>query len=126
MVPRITTRGVRVLALAAHTIASAVVVVAVKAKAGLRRSPHTNTIVITAEIESGLVAKDDLVPFHCSAVSSCVAPLQTRRRRWVDVKGSTRNGRRDPNVFQPGAFVWFGKTQAPREGATCACVAADE
>ncbi|GFV50824.1 hypothetical protein TNCV_4237791 [Trichonephila clavipes] len=39
--------------------------------------PHTNTIAITAEIESGFVAKDDLVPFHCSTVSSWVAPLQT-------------------------------------------------
>ncbi|GFV59719.1 hypothetical protein TNCV_1907901 [Trichonephila clavipes] len=40
-------------------------------------SPHTNTIVITSEIESGFVAKDDLVPFRCSLVSLCVAPLQT-------------------------------------------------
>ncbi|GFT25236.1 hypothetical protein TNCV_181081 [Trichonephila clavipes] len=40
-------------------------------------SSHTNTIVITAEIESGFVAKDDLVPFRCSPVSSCAAPLQT-------------------------------------------------
>jgi len=40
-------------------------------------SPHTNTIVITAEIESGFVAKDDLVPFRCSPVSSCAAKLQT-------------------------------------------------
>ncbi|GFT97135.1 hypothetical protein TNCV_3858011 [Trichonephila clavipes] len=35
-------------------------------------SPHTNTIVISAEIESGFVAKDDLVP-----VSSYVEALQT-------------------------------------------------
>ncbi|GFU71823.1 uncharacterized protein TNCV_2033641 [Trichonephila clavipes] len=39
-------------------------------------SPHTNTIIITAEIESGFVAKDDLVPFRCSPVS-CATPLQT-------------------------------------------------
>ncbi|GFW35881.1 hypothetical protein TNCV_1927121 [Trichonephila clavipes] len=39
--------------------------------------PHTNTILTTAEIESGLVAKDDLVPFRCSPVSLCAAPLQT-------------------------------------------------
>ncbi|GFW67220.1 hypothetical protein TNCV_2359301 [Trichonephila clavipes] len=31
-----------------------------------------------------------------------------RRRRWVGVKGSTRNGR---NALQPGAFVWLEKTQ---------------
>ncbi|GFT67211.1 uncharacterized protein TNCV_783601 [Trichonephila clavipes] len=40
-------------------------------------SPHTNTIVITAEIESGFVDKEDLVPFRCSSVSLCAAPLQT-------------------------------------------------
>ncbi|GFS78109.1 uncharacterized protein TNCV_4548951 [Trichonephila clavipes] len=40
-------------------------------------SPHTNTIVITAEIESGFFAKDELVPFRCSPVSSCTASLQT-------------------------------------------------
>ncbi|GFV12250.1 uncharacterized protein TNCV_1537461 [Trichonephila clavipes] len=34
-------------------------------------------VVITAEIESGFIAKDDLVPFRCSSISSCVAPLQT-------------------------------------------------
>ncbi|GFX40494.1 hypothetical protein TNCV_2372781 [Trichonephila clavipes] len=39
------------------------------------RSPHTNTIVTTAEIEPGFVAKDDLFPFRCSPVSSRVAPL---------------------------------------------------
>ncbi|GFV33764.1 uncharacterized protein TNCV_4568791 [Trichonephila clavipes] len=32
-----------------------------------------------------------------------------------------------PNVLQPGAFVWFEKTQGPTsEGATCAWMAADE
>ncbi|GFW03540.1 uncharacterized protein TNCV_3020521 [Trichonephila clavipes] len=39
--------------------------------------PHQNTNVITAEIESGFVTKDDLVPFRCSPVPSCAAPLQT-------------------------------------------------
>ncbi|GFX49684.1 hypothetical protein TNCV_1637221 [Trichonephila clavipes] len=38
----------------------------------------TSTIVITAEIEYGFLAKDDLVPFHCSPVSSCVTPHQTK------------------------------------------------
>ncbi|GFV29158.1 hypothetical protein TNCV_4601901 [Trichonephila clavipes] len=33
-------------------------------------SPNTNTIVITTEIESGIVTKDDLVQFGCSSVSS--------------------------------------------------------
>ncbi|GFU98654.1 transposon Ty3-G Gag-Pol polyprotein [Trichonephila clavipes] len=40
-------------------------------------SPHTNTIVIAAEIESEFVAKNELVPFRSSPVSSCVALLQT-------------------------------------------------
>ncbi|GFU39282.1 hypothetical protein TNCV_3811271 [Trichonephila clavipes] len=39
-------------------------------------SPHTNTIVITAEIESRFVSKYDLVLFRFSLVSSFVAPLQ--------------------------------------------------
>ncbi|GFX86661.1 hypothetical protein TNCV_1408601 [Trichonephila clavipes] len=50
-----------------------------KANAGLRcttGSPHKNTIVNTAEIESGFVDKDNLVSFLCSPVSSCMAPLQ--------------------------------------------------
>ncbi|GFT52195.1 hypothetical protein TNCV_2530621 [Trichonephila clavipes] len=34
-------------------------------------------IVTTTEIESGFVAKDGMVPFRCSSVSSCAAPLQT-------------------------------------------------
>ncbi|GFX25392.1 uncharacterized protein TNCV_1423771 [Trichonephila clavipes] len=31
-----------------------------------------------------------------------------------------------PNVLQPDAFVWFEKTQAPIDSATCAWMAADE
>ncbi|GFY08208.1 hypothetical protein TNCV_1356201 [Trichonephila clavipes] len=64
--------------------------------------PHTNTIVLTTEIESEFLAKDNLVSFRCSPAK--------RRRRWVGVKGSTRNGRRDPK-FPSSAFVWFEKTQ---------------
>ncbi|GFX29831.1 hypothetical protein TNCV_4749601 [Trichonephila clavipes] len=40
-------------------------------------STNANTIVITAEIESGFVTKVDLVPYRYSPVSSCVTPLQT-------------------------------------------------
>ncbi|GFW71108.1 uncharacterized protein TNCV_91511 [Trichonephila clavipes] len=84
-----------------------------KAKAGLRGcdrvgSPHTNTIVITVEIEFGFVTKDNLVPFRCSSVSSCVAPLQTEASRAAHEMGAAI-----PNVLQPGAFVWFEKTQGP-------------
>ncbi|GFU98788.1 hypothetical protein TNCV_1215041 [Trichonephila clavipes] len=51
-------------------------------------------IVINAEIESGFVAKDRLVPFHCSPVSSFAAPLQTEASRAAHVMGATV-----PNVF---------------------------
>ncbi|GFW24361.1 uncharacterized protein TNCV_606071 [Trichonephila clavipes] len=83
MVRRINTRGDRVLHAMPppHAIMPAVGEAChCKAKAGLRRSPRglrTNTIVITAEIESGFVAKYDLVPFRCRPVSSCTVPLQT-------------------------------------------------
>ncbi|GFU63236.1 uncharacterized protein TNCV_2656811 [Trichonephila clavipes] len=84
-------------------------------------SPHTNTIVITVEIESGFVAKDDLVPFRCSSVSSCVAPFQTEASRIAHVMGAPIQ-----NVFQPGTFLWFEMTEAPSKGATCAWMEADE
>ncbi|GFS86479.1 hypothetical protein TNCV_513441 [Trichonephila clavipes] len=59
-------------------------------------SPHTNTIVITAEIEFGFVAKDDLVPFCCTVQFPRAWYHCKRRSRWVGVKGRRRNGRRDP------------------------------
>ncbi|GFW20410.1 hypothetical protein TNCV_4546771 [Trichonephila clavipes] len=78
MVPRINTRGDPVLkAIRYRTITPAVGAVCHRIEAFTTGSPHTNTIVITAEIESRFVAKDDLVPFRCSPVSSCAAPLQT-------------------------------------------------
>ncbi|GFV49231.1 hypothetical protein TNCV_237651 [Trichonephila clavipes] len=58
-----------------------------------------NTIVITAEIESGFVAKEDLVPFHCSPVSSCVAPLQTEARMGGCQGKHTRWGPRSQMSF---------------------------
>ncbi|GFW09010.1 uncharacterized protein TNCV_3475561 [Trichonephila clavipes] len=100
MVQRINTRGDRLLkTMVPHTITPAVgAVCCCKAKAGLRRSPHTNTIVITAEIESGFITKDDLVPFRGSPVSSYAAPLQTEVSRAAHVMGTAI-----PNVLQPGA-----------------------
>ncbi|GFV69197.1 hypothetical protein TNCV_3518191 [Trichonephila clavipes] len=38
--------------------------------------PHTSTIDITDLIESRFVVKDNLVPFRCSRILSCVIPLQ--------------------------------------------------
>ncbi|GFW12708.1 uncharacterized protein TNCV_3884181 [Trichonephila clavipes] len=89
-------------------------------------SPHTNTIVITDEIESGFVAKTTW--FHSSAVliSSNAAPLQ-KEESMGGVKGSTHNGHSDPKCpsarrirmvrIDPGA---------PSEGATCAWMEADK
>ncbi|GFX81156.1 uncharacterized protein TNCV_1911481 [Trichonephila clavipes] len=77
--------------MAPHTITSAVgAVCRCNENAGLRRSPsgvHKRTR------SSSLLRLnlDDLD--HCSPVSSCVAQ---RRRRWMGVKGSTRNGCLDP------------------------------
>ncbi|GFU38988.1 hypothetical protein TNCV_2144351 [Trichonephila clavipes] len=58
-------------------------------------STHEHTIVLIAEIESGFVAKDDLVPFRSSQVSSCVVPILTQALMG-GLKGSTGNGRLDP------------------------------
>ncbi|PRD25274.1 UNVERIFIED_CONTAM: hypothetical protein NCL1_41373 [Trichonephila clavipes] len=71
-------------------------------------------IVITAEIESGFAAKDDLVPFHCTQSSFLVRGTTPNggvdgwASRAAHVMGTTI-----PNVLQPGAFVWFEKTQGP-------------
>ncbi|GFT86425.1 hypothetical protein TNCV_3259271 [Trichonephila clavipes] len=40
--------------------------------------PHTNTIAVTAQIESRLVAEDHIVPFRCSPIPSCATPLQMK------------------------------------------------
>ncbi|GFU92416.1 putative transposable element [Trichonephila clavipes] len=66
------------------------------------RSPHTNTIVITAEIESRFVTKFDLVPYLCTSVSSCAAPLRTE----ASMGGC--NGRRDPKCPSVRRFRMFG------------------
>ncbi|GFU99578.1 hypothetical protein TNCV_4082991 [Trichonephila clavipes] len=59
----------------------------------------------SAEIESGFVAKDDLVPFRCSPVSS----------------------RRDPKCPSARRLRMIREdTEASSEGATCAWMAADE
>ncbi|GFX56490.1 hypothetical protein TNCV_74361 [Trichonephila clavipes] len=49
-------------------------------------SPHTNTIVVAAEIESGFDAKDGMVPFRCSPVPSSVASLQLEKTQGPLVK----------------------------------------
>ncbi|GFV30009.1 uncharacterized protein TNCV_3100861 [Trichonephila clavipes] len=103
LVSRINTRGDRVMIEAFTT-----------------GSSHTNTIVITAEIESGFVAKDDLVSFRCRPISSC-RDLSKRRRRWVGVKGSTHNRRSDLKCPSARHLRMVREdTRALSDGAICA------
>ncbi|GFU51139.1 HTH_Tnp_Tc3_2 domain-containing protein [Trichonephila clavipes] len=62
--------------MASHTITPAACRCKCRIESFTTGSPRTNTSVTTAEIESGFVAEDDVVPFRCSPVSSCVAPRQ--------------------------------------------------
>ncbi|GFX29851.1 hypothetical protein TNCV_4749801 [Trichonephila clavipes] len=89
-------------------------------------SPHTNTIVIAAEIESGFLAKDDLVLFRCNPIPPA-RYYSKRRRRLVVVKSSTRNGPRDPKCPSARRFRMVREdTGAPNDGTTYAWMAADE
>ncbi|GFV09496.1 uncharacterized protein TNCV_3158931 [Trichonephila clavipes] len=50
-----------------------------------------------------------------------------RKRQWVGVKGSTRNGLRDPKCPSAGRLCMFREdTGARSEGATCVWIAVDE
>ncbi|GFV85637.1 hypothetical protein TNCV_3436401 [Trichonephila clavipes] len=102
--------------MAPHSITTAVgAVCRCTTKAGLRHSTgssHTNTIVITAEVEFGIVAKDDLVP-SAAVQFPRVRHHSKRRCRWVEVMGSIGMNAVILNVLQPGAFVWFEKTRGP-------------
>ncbi|GFU37885.1 hypothetical protein TNCV_1063861 [Trichonephila clavipes] len=115
-----------------HTITPAVgAMYCCKANAGLTRfttgSPHTNTILITAEIEYGFVGKTTTVPFRCSPVSSSVAPLLNGGVDGWASKAAHVMGVAILNVLQPSTLVWFKKTQKPpSESATCAWMAANE
>ncbi|GFV50794.1 uncharacterized protein TNCV_4237491 [Trichonephila clavipes] len=89
-------------------------------------SPHTGTFVITAEIDSGFVAKDDLVSFRCSPVSSHPSP-PTPHSSMGGCKGSTCNGRRDPKCPSARRHRMVQEdTGDPSEGATCAWMMANE
>ncbi|GFX20086.1 uncharacterized protein TNCV_1436461 [Trichonephila clavipes] len=53
-------------------------------------------------------------------------PHSKQRRRWVGVKGSTRNGRRDTTCPSARHLRMVREdTGAPSEGAICAWMAAD-
>ncbi|GFW62827.1 uncharacterized protein TNCV_4451761 [Trichonephila clavipes] len=70
-----------------------------KAKAGLRRSPwglHTRTR-LSSLLRLSLDSSLKTTWFHFAAVQFPRARHYSKwRRRWVGVKGSTRNGRHDP------------------------------
>ncbi|GFW43033.1 uncharacterized protein TNCV_1474291 [Trichonephila clavipes] len=98
-----------------HTITPSVgAVCRCKAKAGLRRSLrglHTRTR-LSSLLRLNLHSSLKTTWFHSAAVQFPRERHHSkRRRRWVGVKSSTSNGRRDPNVLQPRAFMWFEKTQ---------------
>ncbi|GFU15614.1 uncharacterized protein TNCV_3615361 [Trichonephila clavipes] len=101
-----------------------------KAKAGLRYSPrglHTRTqlsSLLRLKLDSSLKT----TWFHFAAVQFPRARHHLkRRRRWVGVKGSTRNGRRDPKSPLASHLRMIQEdTGAPNEGSTCARMAAYE
>ncbi|GFW19513.1 uncharacterized protein TNCV_1604051 [Trichonephila clavipes] len=125
MVPRIDTRGDRVLyAMAPHTITLAVrMVCRCKEKARLRRSPrglHTRTrlsSMLRLKLDSSL----KMAWFPSAAVQFLRVGLHfKRRRRWVGVKGSTRNGHRDPKCPLVRCLRMVREdTGAPNKGVTC-------
>ncbi|GFY20677.1 uncharacterized protein TNCV_1119111 [Trichonephila clavipes] len=101
-----------------------------KTKAELKRSPrglHTRkrlSSMLRLNFDSSLKT----AWFHSTAFQFPRAWHYTkRRRRWMGVKGSTRNGCRDPKC--PSArhlCIVREDTGVPNEGATCAWMVADE
>ncbi|GFV83271.1 uncharacterized protein TNCV_1899971 [Trichonephila clavipes] len=117
--------------MAPHTLTPAVgVVCRYKAKAGLRRSPrglHTRTR-LSSQLRLNLDSSLKTTWFHSASVQfPCARYHSKRRRRWLGVKGSTRNGHRDPKCPSARRLRMVqGDTGAPDEGFTCAWMAADE
>ncbi|GFU26390.1 uncharacterized protein TNCV_2507081 [Trichonephila clavipes] len=90
-------------------------------------SLHENRIVIIAEIESGF-ASLKIIWFHSIAVQFPRArhPYK-RRRRWVGVKGSTRDGCRDPKCPSARSLRMVRVNKGPpSKGATYAWIVSDE
>ncbi|GFV28245.1 uncharacterized protein TNCV_679331 [Trichonephila clavipes] len=101
-----------------------------KAMAGLRRSPwglHTQARLASL-LRLSLDSSLKTTWFHSAAVQFPRAlHLSKRRRRWVGVKGSTRNGRRDYKCPSARCLRMVREdTEAPSEGAICAWIEADE
>ncbi|GFU09230.1 uncharacterized protein TNCV_1122371 [Trichonephila clavipes] len=113
--------------MAPHAIKPAVGVLCLcKAKAGLRRSPRglpTRTRLSSLR-RLNLDSSLKTTWFHSAAVQfPRVRHHSKRRRRWVNVKGSTCNGRRDPKCpLARRLRIVREDTGAPCEGATCACM----
>ncbi|GFV93511.1 uncharacterized protein TNCV_1988251 [Trichonephila clavipes] len=117
--------------MASHTVTPAVgAVCRCKANAELRRLPwglHTRT-QLSSLLRLNLDSSLKKTWFHSAAVQFPRAQRHSKRRRqWVGVKGSTRNGSRDPKCTSARHLRTFREdTGAPNEGATCAWMAADE
>ncbi|GFV41321.1 uncharacterized protein TNCV_624941 [Trichonephila clavipes] len=117
--------------MAPHTITPAVGVVChCKAKAELRRSRrgiHTRTR-LSSLLRLNLKSSLKTTWFHFAAVQFPFAWHHSiRRRRWVGVKISSRNGRRDPRCPSAKRLCMVREeTWAPNEGAICVWMADDE
>ncbi|GFW76333.1 uncharacterized protein TNCV_1581121 [Trichonephila clavipes] len=101
-----------------------------KAKAGLRRSPrglHTRSR-LPSLLRLNLYTSLMTAWFHSIAVQFPRARHHLkRRRRWVGVKVSPRNGRRDPKCPSARRLRMIREdARAPSEVATCVLMAADE
>ncbi|GFW99586.1 uncharacterized protein TNCV_3418191 [Trichonephila clavipes] len=117
--------------MASHTITPAVgAVCRCKAKAELRHSPqglHTR-IRLSSLLRLNLDSSLKTTWIHSAAVQF---PRELhhskRRRRWLGIKGKTRNWPRDPNCPSDWHLRMVRKdTGVPNEGATCAWMAANE
>ncbi|GFW16966.1 uncharacterized protein TNCV_2760941 [Trichonephila clavipes] len=112
-----------------HTITPAVGAVChCEAKAGLRRSPrglHTRTRLLS-RLRLNLDSSLRTTWFHSSAIQFPRARHHSKRMcRWVGVKGSTRNGRRDRKCPSARRLRMVREdTVVSSEGATCAWRAA--
>ncbi|GFU83373.1 uncharacterized protein TNCV_3551241 [Trichonephila clavipes] len=132
MVPQINTRGNIVLqGITSHTITpDGEAACHCKAKAGLRRSPrglHTRTL-LSSLLKLNLDLSLKTTWLHSATIQFPRAwHHPKRRRRWVGVKGSTRNGCRDPKCPSARPLRMVREDiEAPSKGATCAVMVANE
>ncbi|GFW98100.1 uncharacterized protein TNCV_2491561 [Trichonephila clavipes] len=114
-----------------YTITPAVgVVCRYKANAGLKRSPrslHTRTR-LSSLLRLNLDSSLKTTWFHSAAFQFPRTRHHSKRRLlWVGVKGSPRNGRRDPKCPSARRLRMVREdTGPPSESATYAWMAADE